>query len=62
MVPFALWPDLDVVIRESGVAILARIVDAATLRLDRNDVGWFVMMDATGLRIKVDASHVWKSR
>lgn len=60
LVPFILWPDLDLVIGERGVAICARIVDATALHLDRNNVGWSVIMFATGLRIEIDATHIWK--
>jgi hypothetical protein len=49
-------------VSERGVAILARIVDATTLGFDGNDVGWSVVMEATGLRIKIDATDVGKSR
>jgi hypothetical protein len=61
LVPFILWPDLDLVIPgERRVAICARIIDATALHLDRNNVGWSVIMFATGLPIEIDAMHIWK--
>ena len=61
LVEFSLWPYFDRVIRESGVTIFARVVNAAALHLDRNNVGRPVVMLATGLRIKIEATNIWKS-
>jgi len=57
LVPFALWPNLDLVIGQSRVAILARIVNPAALHLDRDDVRGSVVMCTTGLGIKIDTAH-----
>lgn len=57
-VPFAFRPDPDRMIGERCVAVFARIVDSAALHLDRNHIGWFTVMLATGLRIEIDATHV----
>jgi hypothetical protein len=62
LVPFTLWPSLDLVIGERGVAVFARIVDTAALHLDGNNVGWPVIVFATCLRVDVDAKHFWKTR
>jgi hypothetical protein len=62
LAPFALWPDFDFVFAQRSVAFLARIVDATALHLDRNDVGGSVKVFAPGLRIEIDATHLWKVR
>jgi len=62
LAPFAFWPDLDFVFGKRCVALLARIVDATALHLDRNDVGCSVEVFAAGLRIEVNATHIWKVR
>jgi hypothetical protein len=62
LAPFAFWPDFDFVFGERPVAFLARIVDATALHLDRNDVGGSVKMFASGLRIEIYATHLWKIR
>jgi hypothetical protein len=62
LAPFILWPDLDLMVSERHMAIFARVVDATALHLDRNDVGWTAIMLATGLRIEIDAPHVWTIR
>ena len=61
LVPFSFWPNLDIVIGQSGVAILARIVNPAALHFDRDDIRRSVVMCATGPRIKIDAAHIRKS-
>ena len=60
LAPFILWPDLNPMVGECCVAILTRIVDATTLHLDRNNVGWPVIVFATGVRVSIDAAHIWK--
>ena len=60
LVPFAFWPDFDLVTGQRDVAIFARIVDAATLHLDRDDVGWSAIMFAASLGIEIDAVHFRK--
>jgi hypothetical protein len=57
LVPFALWPNVDLVIGQSRVAIFARIVNPAALHLDRDDVRGPVVMCTTGLRIEIDTAH-----
>jgi hypothetical protein len=60
--PLGLRPDFDRVIGEHRVAVFAGIVDAAALHLDRNNISGSVIVLATGLRIKVDATNFWRSR
>jgi hypothetical protein len=62
LVPFPLGPDLDLMIGERLMTILAGIVDATTLHFDRDNVGGSVIVLTTGLRIKIDATNLWKSR
>jgi hypothetical protein len=62
LAPFALWPDFDFVFGKRCVALLARIVGATALHLDRNDVGGSVKVFAPGLRIEINATHLWKVR
>jgi len=62
LTPFALGPYLDLVIRENGVAIFARIVNAAALHLYCNNVGRPAVVLTTGLRVEIDATNIWKSR
>jgi hypothetical protein len=62
LAPLCLGPDFDHVIGERGVAVFAGIVDAAALRLDRNNVSGSVIVLAACLRIKVEATNFWKSR
>ena len=58
LVPFALRPNLDLVIGESSVAILARIVNTAALHLDRDDVSWSGIVLASGLRIEIHSTYL----
>ena len=58
LLPFALRPHLDGVVRERLVAILARVIHAATLHLDRDNVRRPVVMLAACLRIQLDAAHI----
>jgi hypothetical protein len=60
LMELALRPDLDRVPRERVVAILAGVVRAAALHLDRDDVGWTVIVLAACLRIEIDATRAWK--
>ena len=62
LAPFPLGPDLDLMISERAMTILASIVDATALHLDRDDVSGSVIVLATGLRIEIDAANFWKSR
>lgn len=57
LVPFALWPNPDLVIGQNKVAIFARIVNPAALHLDRDDVRGSVVMCTTGLGINIDTAH-----
>jgi hypothetical protein len=50
------------VIGEGGVAILARIVDAAAFHLDRNNVVRSAIVFAAALRIEIYATHVSNGR
>ena len=54
----ALGPYLDWMIGESLVAILASVVQAAALRLNRDDVCRPMIMLAACLRIQIDATHI----
>jgi hypothetical protein len=60
--PFRLGPYLDRMIGERVMTILASIVDATALHLDRDDVSGSVIVLATGLPIKIDAMNFWKNR
>ena len=62
LMELALRPDLDRVTGECLVAILARIVNAAALHLDRDDIRWAVIVLAACLRIEIDATRAWKIR
>ena len=62
LVPLPRRPDLDLMIGECGVAILAGIVDVTALHPDRNDVGSAVIMTATSLRVDIDATNLGASR
>jgi len=62
LVPLALRPDFDRMIGERGVAVLAGIVDATALHLDRNNVAWPVIVPAASLRIKIYATNLGNSR
>jgi hypothetical protein len=46
-------------IGESNVAIFARVVDAAALHLDRDNVSWSVIVFAARLRAELDPAHMW---
>lgn len=61
LIPFALRPHCDVVIGERGVAILTRVVDLATLHLDRDDVEGSAIVLATSLRIEIYSTHLSNS-
>ena len=62
LAPFPLGPGLDRMIGERVMTILAGIVNATALHLDRDDVSGSVIVLATGLRIEIDAANFWKSR
>jgi hypothetical protein len=62
LAPFALRPDFDCVFGKRRVTLLAGIVDTTTLHLDRNDVACSVEVFAPGLRIEMNATHIWKVR
>lgn len=59
--PFHLRPDLDRMIGQGVVTILAGIVNPTALHLDRDNVCGSVIVLATSLRIKTDATNFWKS-
>ena len=58
LIPFFLWPDFDCVAGQCIVAVLARIVGAAALHLDRDDIHGLFVMNATGLSVKTDSVNV----
>jgi len=60
--PFAIGPDLDRMTGEGLVAILAGVVHAAALHLNRDDVGGPVIMLAARLRVEIDATNLGKIR
>jgi hypothetical protein len=60
LVPLTYGPNFNGVIGKLSMAILARIVNAATFHLDGNNVSGSVPVFATSLRIKMDTTHFWK--
>jgi hypothetical protein len=40
------------------MAVLARIVVATALHLDRDDIHWLVVMSAAGLSVKTNSVHL----
>ena len=60
-VPFSPGPDLDGVPSQRVMAILARVIDAAAPHLNGDDVDWFVVVNAAGLRINLHAANFWSS-
>jgi hypothetical protein len=62
LTPITLGPNLDRMIGERVMTILACVVDATALHLDGDDVSGSVIVLATSLRIKIDATNFWKSR
>lgn len=58
LLPLALRPHLDRMTSQRFVTILARIIDAAALHLDRDDVCRPVIMLAARLRIQLDSAHI----
>jgi hypothetical protein len=62
LVPFALRPNLNGMVREGLVAILTGMIDGAAFGLDRNNVGRAVVVRTPGLGVEVDAAHRWKVR
>ena len=57
-VPLVSRPNLNQMIGESFVTILASVVDATTFHLDGDDVRGTVIVLAARLRVKIDAAHV----
>jgi hypothetical protein len=58
LVPLAPRPDFDRVAGQCVVAVLARMVGATALHLDRDDIHWLVVMSAAGLSIKTDSVNM----
>lgn len=58
VVPLALRPHDDRMIGKREVAILAGVEKAAAFHLDGDDVGSAVVVEATGLRVKMEAEDV----
>ena len=59
LVPFAAWPYFDCVAGQCVVAVLAGVVGAATLHLDRDDIYRLVVVSTTSLWIEIDSAHRW---
>lgn len=55
--PLRLRPDLDWMVRQSLVAILAGVVDTATLHLDGDDIQSGFVVSAACLRIETDSEN-----
>jgi hypothetical protein len=62
LLPLALRPDFDRMSGERLMTFLARIIHAATLHFDRDDVGWAAIMLAARLRIQIYAAHIQSFR
>jgi hypothetical protein len=45
-------------IGKRGVTVFARVIHAAALELDGDDVGWSVIVGATGLRVEMNAAYL----
>lgn len=58
LLPLALGPNLDRVAGERLMAFLARIINAAALHLDRDDVHRPAIMLAARLRIQIDSVYI----
>jgi hypothetical protein len=58
LLPLALRPHLDRMSSQRLMTILASIVNAAALHLDRDDVRRPVIMLAARLRIQLDSAHI----
>ena len=58
LLPLPLRPQDNWVARKRLVAILARVIHAAALHLDRDNVRRPVVMLAACLRIQLDAAHI----
>lgn len=53
LMPLGGWPDFNRVIGQSVMALFARVVKAATVHLDRNDINWGVVVIASCLRVDI---------
>jgi hypothetical protein len=58
LLPLALRPHLDRMSGERLMTFLARIINAAALHPDRDDVRRPVIVLAAGLRIEIDFAHI----
>jgi hypothetical protein len=58
LIPIAFGPHLYWMASQCVMAILAGVVDAATLHLDRNDVLRLAVVSAASLRIEADSAHI----
>lgn len=56
--PLGARPDLDRMVREGLVAILAGVIDTAALHPDRDDVESGSIVSAAGLRIQIDSANL----
>ena len=58
LIPLLTRPNFDVMTRKRLMTILARIVESATLHLDRNHIDRLVVMRATSLRVQIDSVYI----
>ena len=57
LIPLLCGPDFDGVVRQCRVAILACVVDATALHLDRNDVAIGSVVGAARVLIEIDSAY-----
>ena len=57
LTPLLLRPDLNWMVRQSLVALLAGVIDAAALHPDRDDVESGSVVSAAGLSIEIDPAN-----
>jgi hypothetical protein len=57
LVPFCTWPDLNRMVRQCFMAVFARVINAATLHPDCDDVRVPVVMSTACLGIQANAAH-----
>ena len=59
LIPFAPWPNLDGVTCDRDMAVFAGIVGRAALHFDGDDVRVRMVVQATRLRIEIQATDLW---
>jgi len=57
--PLPCWPELDGVVSQGIVAILASVIVAAAFHLDRDDIESRSIVCAARLRIEIDSENLW---